>query len=90
MCCSHGITQSAHFRQVAGNRVQQGLIGSEEEGSQVVIPYVLFWDYAWLQVVALFDSRVCGSLSTEQVPLCASLLRSAHTQIGYGEIMKGS
>jgi hypothetical protein len=37
MCCSHGIAQSAHFRQVAGNRVQQGRIGLEEVGSQVVI-----------------------------------------------------
>jgi len=48
------------MHQVAGNRVQQGRIGLEEVGSQVVIPYVLFWDHAWLQVVALFKSRVCG------------------------------
>jgi len=34
--------RSAHFRQVAGNRVQQGRIGLEEVASQVVIPYVLF------------------------------------------------
>jgi hypothetical protein len=42
MCCSHGIAQSAHFRQVAGNLVQQGQIGLEEVGSQVELPYVLF------------------------------------------------
>jgi len=41
MCCSHGIAQSTHSRQAAGNRVQQGRIGLEEVGSQVVIPYVL-------------------------------------------------
>jgi hypothetical protein len=35
------MAQSAHFRQVAGNRVQQGRIGLEEVGSQEVIPYVL-------------------------------------------------
>jgi hypothetical protein len=60
MCRSHGIAQSAHFRQVAGSRVQQGRIGLEEVGSQVVIPYVLVLGLAWLQVVALFKSRVCG------------------------------
>jgi len=42
MCGSHGTAQSAHFRQVAGNRVQQGRIGLQEVGSQMVIPYVLF------------------------------------------------
>jgi len=60
MWCSHGIAKSTHFRQVAGNRVQQGRIGLEEVGSQVVIPYVLFWDHVLLQVVDLFKSRVCG------------------------------
>ena len=42
------------------DRVQQGRIGLEKVGSQVVIPYALFQDHAWLQVVALFKSRVCG------------------------------
>ena len=60
VCCSHGIAHSARFRQVAGNRVQQGRIGLEEVESQVAIPYVLSKDHAWLQVLALFTSRVCG------------------------------
>jgi len=83
MCCSQGIAQPAHFRQVAGHRVQQGWIELEEVGSQVVIPYVIFWDHAWLPVVALSNLGFVDSLSTEQVPLCAPLLRSAHSQIGY-------
>ena len=64
----------------AGVVVQQGQIGVEEESFQimVVIAYVLLSDHSWLQVVALFNSRVCG-----QVPLCAPLLRNAHSQIGY-------
>ena len=62
MCCSPGIAQSAHFRRVAGILVQQGQIGVEEESVQImlVIPYVLLSDHGWLQVVALFNSRVCG------------------------------
>ena len=75
MCCSHGIAQSGHFRQVAGNRVQQGRIELEEVGSQVVIPYVLFWDHAWLQVVALFKSWVCG----QSIRVCAFGMYSVFT-----------
>ena len=55
------VAHSAPFRRVAGILVQQGQIGVEEESFQtmVVIPYVLLSDHGWLQVVALFKSRVC-------------------------------
>jgi hypothetical protein len=57
-----GVAHSAHFRRIAGILVQQGQIGVEEESFQIMvaIPYVLLSDHGWLQVVALFNSRVCG------------------------------
>ena len=53
---------STNWGQIAGILVQQGQIGVEEESFQimVVIPYVLLSDHSWLQVVALFNARVCG------------------------------